>query len=73
MNIESKRRKDHYEAICFTEEDFGISALIHNFLVKQIMVDQGNSIDILYSHVVKVLGIPKGMYKLYNDTLIGFT
>ena len=44
MNIENKKRKEHYKPIYFTEEDFGdikkeydnpmvISILIHNFLV----------------------------------------
>ena len=62
MTSEAKWRKDHYEPIYFIEDDFGdidrehddpmvILALIHNFLVKQILVDQDSSADILYSHV----------------------
>ena len=50
MATEAKRRKDNHEPIYFTEDDFEdidrkhddpmvISTLIHNFLVKQILVD----------------------------------
>ena len=50
MSIEAKQRKDQYEPIYFIEDDFGyidqvhdnpmvISALVHNFLVKWILVD----------------------------------
>ena len=83
MNKERKKWKDHYEPIYFTKEDFGdidkehdnprvILALIHNFLVKQVLINQGSSIDILYSHVVEALSILRSMYKLYNNMLIGF-
>ena len=68
MATEAKRRKDHHEPIYFTEDDYGdidrehddpmvISALIHNFLVKRILVDQGSSADILYSHTAEALGL----------------
>ena len=49
-----------------------ISALIHNFLMKRVLIDQGNAIDILYSHAVEALGIPKSLYKSYNGVLVGF-
>ena len=84
MTIEAKRRRERYEPICFIEEDFGnidrahddpmvISALVHNFLVKRVLVDQGSSADILYSYVAKALGIHKDAYNTYAGALIGFT
>ena len=84
MNSKSKKWKGHYKPIYFIEEDFGdierehddpmvISALIHNFLVKQVLINQGSSTNILYSHAVEALGIPKSLYKLYNSVLVGFT
>ena len=84
MTMETKRRKAHYKLIYFTEDDFGdidreynnpmvISALIHNFLVKRILVDQGSSTDILYSHAAEALGLQKSMYNAYADALVGFT
>ena len=50
MSVENKKRKEHYKSTCFTEEDFRdidtehdnrivIFALIHNFLVKGILVN----------------------------------
>ena len=50
MTMEAKWRKDQYKPIYFTEDDFGdidrvhddpmvILALVHNFLVKRILVD----------------------------------
>ena len=83
MKLKKKRKKkEHYEPICFTEEDFRdidrehdnpmvILALIHN-LVKQILVNQGSLANILYLHVVKALNIPRSMYKLYNSALDDF-
>ena len=70
MTTEAKRRKDQYKPIYFIGDDFSdidwahddpmvISALVHNFLVKRILVDQISSIDILYSHIVEVLGLEK--------------
>ena len=50
MNVNNKKWKEHYEPIYFTEEDFEdikkehddpmvIPALIHNFLVKRVLID----------------------------------
>ena len=50
MSSVSKKWKKHYEPIYFTKEDFGdikrehddpmvISALIHNLLVKRVLID----------------------------------
>ena len=83
MTTEAKQRKDHHEPIYFTEDDFRdidrehddpmvISTLIHNFLVKRILVDQGSSADILYSHMAEALGLQKSMYNTYTDALVGF-
>ena len=83
MTAEPKRRRDKHEPIYFTEDDFGdidrahddpmvILALVHNFLVKRILVNQGNSIDILYSHATEALGLKKCMYNTYTSTLVGF-
>ena len=58
MNIENKKWKEYYGPIYFTEEDFKdidreyndlmvILALIHNFLVKRILINQGSLTDIL--------------------------
>ena len=49
-----------------------ISALVHNFLVKRILVDQGSSVDILYSHMAEALGLQKSMYNAYTGALMGF-
>ena len=83
MNADNKKWREHYEPIYFTEEDFrdikkehndqmAISILIHNFLVKRVLIDQGSSADILYSHATEALGIPKSLYKPYNDVLVRF-
>ena len=83
MNVENKRQKEYYEPIYFTKEDFGdierehdnpmvISALIHNFLVKRVLINQESLADILYSHAVEALSISRSAYMPYNDTLIGF-
>ena len=83
MNTKNKRRKEHYEPISFTKEDYGdierehddpmvVFALIHNFLVKRVLIDQGSSGNILYSHATQALGIPKCSYKPYNGMLVGF-
>ena len=50
-----------------------ISTLVHNFLVKRILVDQGSLNDILYSHVAEAFGLEKGTYNAYIGTLVGFT
>ena len=50
-----------------------ISTLIHNFVVKQILVNQGSSANILYFHVAEALGLQKSMYNAYTDALVGFT
>ena len=83
MAVEAKRRKERYKPIYFTDDDFGnidrahdnpmvISKLVHNFLVKQILVDQGSSVDILYSHAAKALGLEKSTYSTYIGMLVGF-
>ena len=83
MTMEAKWEKDHYEPIYFTKDNFGdidrehddpmvISTLIHNFLVKWILVNQGSSIDILYSHAVEALGLKKSTYNAYITALLGF-
>ena len=82
--MEAKQRKDRYEPIYFIKDDFSdtdqvhndpivISALVHNFLVKRILVDQRRSADILYSHAAKTLGLEKDAYNTYTSMLIGFT
>ena len=74
-------KKRPAEPIYLIEDDFGdidrvhndpmvISALIHNFLVKRILVDQRSSVDILYSHMAEALGLEKCMYSAYIGTLI---
>ena len=50
-----------------------ISALVYNFLVKQVLIDQRSSTDILYSQVAKALGISKSPYKPYKGMLVSFT
>ena len=83
MTMEAKWRKDQYERIYFTEDEFCdidqvhddpmvILVLVHNFLVKQILVNQGSSADILCSHVTEVLFLKKCMYSAYTGTLVGF-
>ena len=84
MKLECKKKKrEQYEPIYFTEENFEdiykehndpmvISVLVHNILVKWVLVNQGSSIDILYFNVVEALGLQKGIYKPYNGTLIRF-
>ena len=49
-----------------------ITATIHNYSVKQILVDQGSSVDILYSNAVASMGIKKADLKPHDGSLIGF-
>ena len=83
MNTKHKKWSEKYEPIYFTEEDFRdinknhddpmvILVLIHNFLVKQVLVDQGSLAYILYCHVTEALGLQKAMYKPYNGTFVKF-
>ena len=68
MNTKNKRWKEHYEPMYFIKEDFEdinkeddnpmvISTLIHNFFIKQVLINQGCLADILNSHVAKPLGL----------------
>ena len=78
MNVKIKRRKEHYEPIYFAKKNFGdinkqhddpmvISTLIHNFLIKRVLINQGIQVAILYSHAVEVLGLQKIMYKFVQQ------
>ena len=49
-----------------------ISLLIHNFLVKWKLVDQGSSANILYSHATEALRLQKNMYKPNSGMLVRF-
>ena len=40
--------------------------------MKRMLDNQGSLTDMLYSHMIKALGLKKNMYKLYSGTLIGF-
>ena len=73
MNTEPKKQRDQYEPIYFIEEDFGdidrehddpmvILMLVHNFLIKRILVHKESSTNILYSHAVEALGLKRNIY-----------
>ena len=59
MNTRNKKWKKHYEPIYFAKKDFVdidrehddlmvMLALIHNFLIKKVLIDHRSSTDILY-------------------------
>ena len=50
-----------------------ITATIHNYSVKRILVDQGSSADILYTDTAVGMGIKKVDLKPYEGSLIGFS
>ena len=49
-----------------------ILTLVHNFLVKWVLIDQESLANIPYSYMAKALGIPRSMYKSYNNMLSSF-
>nr|KYP35841.1 hypothetical protein KK1_043096 [Cajanus cajan] len=70
-------------AITFTDKDFQgidpvqddpmvISVEIRNCIVKKILIDQGNSANILYWNTFKQLGIPEEELTPYSEPLVGF-
>ena len=50
-----------------------ITATIHNYSVKRILVDQGSSTDILYSDAAASIGIKKTDLKPHEGRLIGYS
>ena len=75
--MEPKKRRDQYKPIYFFgdidqehDDPMVISTLIHNFLVKRILINLGSSVDILYSHAGESLGLKRNMYKSYTSTLV---
>ena len=49
-----------------------ITATIHNYSVKRILVNQGSSTNILYSDAATSIGIKKVDLKPHEESLIGF-
>ena len=65
---------DYLEGFDWQHDDLMvITATIHNYLVKQILVDQGSSTDILYSDTITSIGIRKANLKPHEGSLIGFS
>ena len=50
-----------------------ITGTIHNYSIRRILVDQGSSVDILYSVIAANMGIKKSNLKLHEGSLIGFS
>ena len=46
---------------------------IHNYSIKRILLDEGSSIDNLYSVTIAIMNISKVGLKLYNGYLIDFS
>ena len=49
-----------------------IIAIVHNYAIKRILVNQGSLVNILYSAVVTGMNITNSDLKPYNRNLIGF-
>lgn len=70
--------------ITFSEEDasgvhfphndaFAVEAMIGNHIVCRILVNNGSSVDILYSDCLEKMGIPKAQIEKTTRSLYGFT
>lgn len=78
------RTMDWHPVISFTNEDYArinqnldnpmvISVIVANFVIKEVLVDQGSSIDLLYLSTLKKQGIPKEDLKPFNENLVSFS
>ncbi|XP_020205996.1 uncharacterized protein LOC109791142 [Cajanus cajan] len=83
INSVEQRPGRRMPAITFTDKDFQgidpvqddpmvISVEIRNCIVKKILIDQGNSANILYWNTFKQLGIPEEELTPYSEPLVGF-
>ena len=50
-----------------------ITVEVENFVVKKILIDQRNSVDILYWKTYQKLQIPEAMITLYDELIYGFS
>ena len=58
---------------CDHDNSLVITATIHNYAVKRILVDQGSPTNILHSVATASMNINKIDLKPYNRNLIGFS
>ena len=49
-----------------------VTSRIGGFLVKRVMVDQGNADEIVYPNLYKGLGLRQEDLSKYDTTLVGF-
>ena len=66
--------KDYLDEFDMDHDDpMMITATIHNYVVKRILVNQGSSVDILYTIATTSMNISKEHLKLHNGNLIDFS
>ena len=64
---------DYVEGFNYDYDDpMVITATIHNYVVKRILVDQGSLVDILCNAIATDMNIHKTNLKPKNGNLIGF-
>ena len=89
LTIENKkvrsRKVEASSVISFLDDDYlegfdrehddpmVITTTIHNYAVKQILVNQGSFMDILYSATATNMGIKKVDLRLHEGSLINFS
>nr|POF25694.1 hypothetical protein CFP56_17951 [Quercus suber] len=82
QSLEKKMKIDR-EPITFCDDDLEgtiqsyddtmfVTARISSFLVKKVMIDQGNGADVLYSDLFKGLGLKNQSLSKYDMTLVRF-
>ena len=61
--------EDYLEGFDWDHDDsMVITIIIHDYAIKKILVDQGSSVDILYSAIVTGMNITKSDLKPHNGT-----
>jgi hypothetical protein len=79
-----KMRKKDIETISFSDEDANgvsmphddalvVTMTVANHTIHRILVDNGNSAEIIYWSVVQQMGIPRDRIKPFGSPLVGFT
>jgi len=65
---------DDFKGIDPSQEDLMVITVnIDNFSIMKMLVDQGSSVDILYSKTFQRMKIPKEEMKSYNDQIFEFS
>ena len=78
------KKRESDQVISFSDDDYPkgfdrdhndpmvITATIHNYAVKRILVDQGSLVNILYNSVATSMNIKKSDLRSHDSNLIGF-